>query len=137
MVFALICGVYIVCHSLFALPQVVEYDSCILEPQGMVLHEKIEKLQNRTARFVTGNCCFDESGSMTGILEKVRWESLKKRRIDSRLIQRSKARVFPAFQQMTLSSQLEAVESSLMEVFRPPLQEMTFTSAQAQGEGAE
>ena len=34
-------------------------------------------------RFVTGNYNF-ETGSMTGILEHLKWESLKKRRRDSR-----------------------------------------------------
>ena len=51
----------------------------------MVLQEETEKFQNRAARFVTSNYCF-ETGSMTGILEKLRWESLKKNRRDSRLI---------------------------------------------------
>ena len=37
------------------------------------------------ARFVASNYCF-ETGSMTGLLEKLRWESLKKRRRHSRLI---------------------------------------------------
>ena len=36
------------------------------------------------ARFVTGNYVF-ETGSMTGILSQLKWESLKKRREDSRL----------------------------------------------------
>ena len=43
------------------------------------------RLQNRATSFVTINYCF-ETGSMTGILEKLKWESLKKRRRDSRLI---------------------------------------------------
>ena len=51
----------------------------------MVLQEEIEKVQNRAARFVTSNYCF-KPGSMTGILKNLRWESLKKRRRDSRLI---------------------------------------------------
>ena len=51
----------------------------------MVLQQEIKKVQNRAARFITSNYCF-ESGSMTGILEKLKWESLKKRRRDSRLI---------------------------------------------------
>ena len=42
-------------------------------------------LKNRAARFVTGNYVF-ETGSMTGILGQLKWESLKKRRNDSRLI---------------------------------------------------
>ena len=47
--------------------------------------KKIEKVQNRAARFVTSNYSF-ETGSMTGILENLKWESLKKRRRDSKLI---------------------------------------------------
>ena len=42
-------------------------------------------MQNCAARFVTGNYTRDE-GSMTGILELLKWESLKKRRKDNRLI---------------------------------------------------
>ena len=37
------------------------------------------------ARFVTGNYNF-ETGRMTGIVEHLKWESLKKRRRDSRLV---------------------------------------------------
>ena len=40
----------------------------------------------RKARFVTGNYIDYETGSMTGILKQLKWESLKKRRKDSRLI---------------------------------------------------
>ena len=51
----------------------------------MVLQEEIEKVQNRAARFATSNYCF-ETGSMTGILKNLSWESLKKRWRDSKLI---------------------------------------------------
>ena len=52
----------------------------------MVLRQEIEEVvQNRADRFVTSHYCF-ETGSLTGILEKLKWESLKKRRRDSRLI---------------------------------------------------
>ena len=44
-----------------------------------------KKVQNSAGRFVTSNYCF-ETGSVTGILEKLKWESLKKGRRDSRLI---------------------------------------------------
>ena len=37
------------------------------------------------SRFVTGNYIY-ETGIMTGILEQLKWESLKKRRRDSRII---------------------------------------------------
>ena len=42
-------------------------------------------VQNRAARFVTRNYVY-ETGSMTGILGQLKWESLKKRRKDNRLI---------------------------------------------------
>ena len=64
---------------------ILEYDSCVWDPKGVVLQQKIEKVQNRAARFVTSNYTF-ETGSMTGILENLNWESLKKRRRNSRLI---------------------------------------------------
>ena len=51
----------------------------------MASRKNWKKVQNRAARFVTGNYVF-ESGSMTGILGQLKWESLKKRRKDSRLI---------------------------------------------------
>ena len=38
--------------------------------------EEMEKVQNRAARFVTGNYVF-EAGSMTGDLGQLKWESLK------------------------------------------------------------
>ena len=42
-------------------------------------------VHNRAARFVTRNYVY-ETGSMTGILGQLKWESLKKRRKDNRLI---------------------------------------------------
>ena len=47
--------------------------------------KKLEKVQNRAARFVTRNYDY-ETGSMTGILGQLKWESLKKRRKDNRFI---------------------------------------------------
>ena len=64
---------------------VLEYGSSLWDPHTKCLQEELEKVQNRAARFVTRNYNFEE-GSMTGILEQLRWESLKKRRTDNRLI---------------------------------------------------
>ena len=50
---------------------ILEYGSCVWDPQGVVLQEEIEKVQNTAVRFVTSNYCF-ETGSMTGILKKLR-----------------------------------------------------------------
>ena len=54
----------------------------ILPLQTVFEKKKIEKVQNRV---VTSNYSF-ETGSMTGILENLKWESLKKRRRGSKLI---------------------------------------------------
>ena len=42
-------------------------------------------MQKRAAWFVTRNYSY-ETGSMTGILEELKWEKLQKRRKDNRLI---------------------------------------------------
>ena len=55
----------------------LEYGSSVWDPSGILLQEELEKVQKRAARFVTGNNIY-ETGSMTGILEQLTWESLKK-----------------------------------------------------------
>ena len=69
---------------------VLEYSGSVWDPSGVGLQNELEKVQNRSARFVTGKYSF-ETGSMTGILELLKWESLKKWRRHSRhiVIQRS------------------------------------------------
>ena len=42
-------------------------------------------MQKRAARFVTRNYSY-ETGSITGIFEELKWETLQKRRKDNRLI---------------------------------------------------
>ena len=61
------------------------YGSSVWGPTGVVLEEELESVQKRTARFVTGNYKY-ETGSMTGILGQLKWESLKKRRKDNGLV---------------------------------------------------
>ena len=53
---------------------VLEYSGSVWDPSGIGLQNELEKVQNRAARFVTGNYNF-ETGSMTGILEHLKWES--------------------------------------------------------------
>ena len=66
--------------------QVLEYGSSVWDPPTrVVLQEELESVQKRTARFVTDNYKY-ETGSMTGILGQLKWESLKKWRKDNRLI---------------------------------------------------
>ena len=67
---------------------ILEYGSSVWDPHADKLQEELEKVQNRAARFVTRNYVY-ETGSltmMTGILGQLKWESLKKRRKDNRLI---------------------------------------------------
>ena len=64
---------------------ILEYASPVWDPHGIILQEELEKVQNRAARFVTGNYNF-ETGSMTSSLEQLGWESLHKRRKGSKLI---------------------------------------------------
>ena len=51
----------------------------------LMARKKWERSKNRAARFETGNYIF-ETGSMTSILCQLKWESLKDRRKDSRLL---------------------------------------------------
>ena len=67
------------------MPPVLEYGSSVWDPPGVVLQEELESVQKRAARFMTGHYKY-ETGSMTGILGQLKWESLKKRRKDNRLI---------------------------------------------------
>ena len=66
-------------------PPILEYGSSVWDPHPDKLQKELEKVQNRAARFVTRNYDY-ETGSMTGILGQLKWESLKKRRKDNRLI---------------------------------------------------
>ena len=53
---------------------VLEYNGSVWDPSGVGLQNKLEKVQNRAARFVIGNYNF-ETGRMTGILEHLKWNS--------------------------------------------------------------
>ena len=57
----------------------------VWDPNGKTFQDELRPVQSRAARFVTGNYNF-ETGSMTKILEQLKWESLKQRRKGSRLI---------------------------------------------------
>ena len=103
---------------------VLDYGSSVWDPRppGVVLQEELESVQKRAARFLTGNYSY-ETGSMTGILGQLKWESLKKRRKDDRLILLYKGllKVKPVYQQMTLSPKLGAVGINTLWHFRLPL----------------
>ena len=99
---------------------VLDYGSSVWDPPDVVLQEELERVQKRAARFVTGNYNY-ETGSMTGILGQLKWESLKKKRKDNRLILLYVLKVKPVYQQMTLSPKLGVVGISTLWHFRFPL----------------
>ena len=59
---------------------VLDYGSSVWDPPGVVLQEELESVQKRAARFVTGNYDWEYDW------HDRKWESLKKRRKDNRLI---------------------------------------------------
>ena len=63
---------------------ILENGSSVWDPYTDKPQEELEKVQNRAARFVTRNYVY-ETGSMTGFLGQLKWESLKKKRKDNRL----------------------------------------------------
>ena len=64
---------------------ILEYGSSVCDPHCNGLNWELENVQKRAARFVTRNYS-RETGSMTGILEELKWETLQNRRKDNRLI---------------------------------------------------
>ena len=64
---------------------ILEYGSTVWDPHCNGLSDELENVQKRAARFVTSNYNY-KTGSMTSILEKLKWETLQKRRKDNRLI---------------------------------------------------
>ena len=66
---------------------ILEYGSTVWDPHCNGLDDELENVQKRTARLnvLTGNYSY-ETGSMTAILEELKWETLQKRRKDNRLI---------------------------------------------------
>ena len=59
---------------------VLEYIGSVWDPSGVGLQNVLETVQNRAETYNF------ETGSMTGILEHLKWKSLKKRTRDSRLM---------------------------------------------------
>ena len=99
---------------------ILEYGSTVWDPHCNGLNE-FENVQKRAARFVTRNYSY-ETGSMTGILEELKWETLQKRRKDNRLILLYKGlKVKPEFLLMTLSQRTGYAEIHTHWSFRFPL----------------
>ena len=64
---------------------ILEYESTVWDPHCNGLNDELENVQKLAARFVTRNYSY-ETGSMTGILEELKWETFQKRRKDNRLV---------------------------------------------------
>ena len=64
---------------------ILEYGSSVCDPYTDKLREELEKVKKRATRNVTRNYVY-ETGGMTGILGQLKWESLRKRRKDNRVI---------------------------------------------------
>ena len=64
---------------------VLEYGSSVWDQHTKEFQDELKKVQNRVIRFVTRNYVY-ETGNMTGILGQLKWESIKKRKKDTRLI---------------------------------------------------
>ena len=71
---------------------ILEYGSTVWDPHCNGLNDELEKVQKRAARFVTRNYSY-ETGSMTGILEELKWETLQKRRKDNNQIKSNQTRM--------------------------------------------
>ena len=73
---------------LYSNPQDVKeaaYKQWCVQSWNVAARSGLEKVQNQAARFVTRDYIREE-GSMTGIFEQLKWESLKGSRKDNRLI---------------------------------------------------
>ena len=68
----------------------LEYASAAWDPFQITLQDKIEQVQKRSARFITGDYSY-EPGSMTNILARLQLTPLKSRRKQNRLILMYKA----------------------------------------------
>ena len=68
----------------------LEYASAAWDPFQITLQDKIEQVQKRSARFITGDYSY-EPGSMTNILSRLQLTPLKSRRKQNSLILMYKA----------------------------------------------
>ena len=64
---------------------ILEYGSTVWDPHCNGLNDELENVQKRAARCVTRNYSY-ETGSVTGILKELKWETLQKRRKGKRLV---------------------------------------------------
>ena len=52
---------------------ILEHGSTVWDPHCNGLNDELENVQKRAARFLTRNYIY-ETGSMTGILEELKWD---------------------------------------------------------------
>ena len=108
---------------------VLEYGSTVWDPSGIRLQEELEKVQKRATTFVTGNYIYD-TGCMTGILEQLKWESLKKRRRGSRIIMLYKGlKSAASIPTNDLDPPKKACQKASLWHFKRPLLILTFARA--------
>ena len=81
-VFALDICRFCQCLAAYWVCPILEYGSSVWDPYTDKLQGELEKVKKCVARFVTSNKVY-RTGSMTGILGQLNWESLKKRRKDT------------------------------------------------------
>lgn len=63
----------------------LEYSASVWDPHHKCLQDKLERVQKRAARYITGNYHDYEEGSMTSILKSLELPTLQSRRKHSRL----------------------------------------------------
>ena len=64
---------------------ILDYASAIWDPHTLILSDQLEKVQRRSARFITSDYTY-EPGSMTKMLTDLKLQPLKNRRQQNRLI---------------------------------------------------
>ena len=57
---------------------ILEYGRTVWDPHYNGLNDELENVQKRAARFVTRNYSY-VTGSMTGVLEKLKWKPSRRR----------------------------------------------------------
>ena len=79
-----------ICYSTLVRP-LLEYGGVVWDPHHITDREKIEKVQKRAARFVTGNYNL-ENGNTKMNMQKLAWEPLEERRAKNKVVMLFKAR---------------------------------------------
>jgi hypothetical protein len=65
---------------------IVEYASTIWDPHTKTNIKKTERVQRRAARFVLNNYNYDQTNSVTAMVQRLAWETLQQRRARAKAI---------------------------------------------------